>query len=417
MRWIFILPMLLIQAGEAAAQSAAPPPPPMRIAVVRAMGEACEPNCPEWIAADGDIVKGSASELRRVIQSLRGRKLPVILSSRGGDVDSGIAMGRMIREAGLSTAVGRTRTTPPCAPTDAACRRERRGKPLKGDMVFRGAQCASACAYVLAGGVERVVHPAAHVGVHQITRFITPRQVYRTWRVERRRINGRWVEVRRVLLSERVVTQATRKAEVTQASVDNIGRHFAAMGIDPELHAIASATPATTMRYLENDERLKLRIATTATNLLTVLGFDRQNPYFAEAGPQSGYIGYSTAIFEGRRMSLEYTADAARESAAAPLAIRLLDGQRVLPLEGLTLRLRTPDGVASEATSDAEHTTLRLALPRDRLCAITPAQSLVLEIGRERASREPDRLTRRAVETMPLAGIQGVLCPQHRWER
>ena len=76
-----------------------------------------------------------------------------------------MAMGELIRAKGLAVAVARTLITncperAPKCPTGP-------GRAITG-----GATCASACVLVLAGGVERLVGPAALVGVHQITTMV-----------------------------------------------------------------------------------------------------------------------------------------------------------------------------------------------------------------------------------------------------
>jgi tetratricopeptide (TPR) repeat protein len=48
----------------------------MRIVVVRSSKPGCEPKCAEWISAEGDIVLAAAEQLRKVVNSLGGGKLP-----------------------------------------------------------------------------------------------------------------------------------------------------------------------------------------------------------------------------------------------------------------------------------------------------------------------------------------------------
>ncbi|MGL4243401.1 MAG: hypothetical protein ACRCTI_19990 [Beijerinckiaceae bacterium] len=413
---------LFAASASLAAAQGAPKHPPMEISIVRGDGAACEPDCPEWISAQGEIMADTPQKLRRVLQSLKGRKPPVLLSSPGGHVDAGIAMGRMLREAGLKTTVATTSLPPPCAPRDNACVRERRGRPLRGDFAFRGSVCASACTYVLAGGAARVIHPASHVGVHQITHFLTTRQIHRTFRVERRRINGRLVEVRRVLVSERVLSQSTRKsATPPRASVDKIGRHLAAMGLAPEVHALAVETPPEAMRYLTPDERRRFNVATASTDLLASLGFDRDNPFFAMAGAQAGYTGYASAgVFEGAPLTLEYSVSAGKDRSADPVSIRLLRGQSAIDSAGIDLVLRLPDGNAATGapTPGDAAGAFRLDLPKARLCALSSQAWLVLSIERKpkTAAGSPLTLTRRAAEMMPFGAMQAVACPQRRWE-
>ena len=60
---------------------------PMRIVVFRSSQPGCEPKCAEWISAEGDIVLATAEQLRKVINSLNGRKLPILIHSGGGIIN------------------------------------------------------------------------------------------------------------------------------------------------------------------------------------------------------------------------------------------------------------------------------------------------------------------------------------------
>ena len=85
-----------------------PAGPDMAIRLVRAIS-ACAPLCPEWIVADGFITTGSPALFKAVLKAIGRHDLPVVINSRGGDLDSALDIGRMIREAGLVTAVSSTR--------------------------------------------------------------------------------------------------------------------------------------------------------------------------------------------------------------------------------------------------------------------------------------------------------------------
>jgi hypothetical protein len=394
---------------------------PVEVSLGRASGSGCEPDCPEWIFLQGQIVPGTAGEFRRVIQSLKGRKVSVLLNSTGGDVDAGIAIGRALRQAGLNTSVAQTNLPMPCAANDNACRNERRRKPRKADMVFQNALCTSACTFALAGGVNRVLHPASHVGVHQITYFQTYRQVYRTYRIQRKRINGRVVEVSRTLLSERVVSQSRRKLkQVPKTASEQVRQHLLAMGMAPSLNELTVATSADTMRYLNNAERLQHGIATANTQILSALGFDPFNPYFRNGGETSAYTGYAFAgTFQGRPLTLEFSAADDKSTVSNPLSVRLLDGQKVIPSQTVNVELRLPQGPVAEGRMTPAGDGFSFGLPRDQLCALSNAGWTVMTISSKGAESrsEPLKLTRRVFDMMPITGIKQALCPLERWER
>ena len=138
-----------------AAAAAAPVLPPKPMTVVRMRGkDRCGNRCPEWIMAEGIITPNTPERFRQLLSELGDEKLPVVLDSQGGDLDAALAIGRMIRSAGLTTVIGRSEVQG-CAPRDAACNKGRPfGLPYNGFVTPRGS-CSSTCLFVLAGGVER----------------------------------------------------------------------------------------------------------------------------------------------------------------------------------------------------------------------------------------------------------------------
>jgi len=67
----------------------------------------------------------SAELLRKVVNSLGGRKLPILIhSSGGGIINQAMLMGYLIRARGLDVAVAKT-VFDPCASTPGAARKER----------------------------------------------------------------------------------------------------------------------------------------------------------------------------------------------------------------------------------------------------------------------------------------------------
>jgi hypothetical protein len=139
------------------------PGPPMRFMVVKSASASCQPNCPEWVSAEGDITIGSARTFVHFIAGLRGRRLPILIDSRGGSFVDAMAMGRVIRAQRLVVAVAHTyvRTSP--------CRGEISDCEVPGAAITLNAECMSACALVLAGGVGRYIDALSKVGVGQLS--------------------------------------------------------------------------------------------------------------------------------------------------------------------------------------------------------------------------------------------------------
>src|SRR5262245_35993770 len=81
--------------------------PAMQVHLVRSAEPGCEPNCPEWIAAQGRIDAGSVARFRRVLSQLGDRKVPVLIDSNGGRVNEAFEIGRLARARGLDVVVRR----------------------------------------------------------------------------------------------------------------------------------------------------------------------------------------------------------------------------------------------------------------------------------------------------------------------
>jgi hypothetical protein len=251
---------------------AAPPSmedsPPMRFVVVRSSGPGCEPVCAEWISAEGTIFAKTPGELKSLLKTLRGRKLPVVLSSPGGDVDAALALGRLIRQNQLDTAVGKTRFLG-CQPETRDCDlNDGRGARYLGSAYASGAFCNSACPLMLAGGTRRVVGEWAFLGVHQITTTFTKTQL--TYRTKYRVINGKKQVTEKKIVKRRNVGNYTTY-EMNKAVERKLVAYLKEMGIDPSIIETMKGTPASDIRQIALSDLLKSKLVTSldAVDLLT----------------------------------------------------------------------------------------------------------------------------------------------------
>ncbi|HVG51983.1 MAG TPA: hypothetical protein VM867_10150 [Xanthobacteraceae bacterium] len=164
-------------AGSAHAQATPPKPQPTRnhvapltpLSIYIASGDegACGDGCSEWIAAEGAFDPGSAARLRRFLDKLGDRKLPIFFDSPGGVVAQALVIGRLLREREMTAGVAKTQSAECEMLSNAACAKlKRSGRKIKSDLVTVRAQCNSACVYALAGAKERLVWPGAHLGIH-----------------------------------------------------------------------------------------------------------------------------------------------------------------------------------------------------------------------------------------------------------
>jgi hypothetical protein len=237
---------------------------PMRVTIVRSAEPGCEPDCAEWISAEGAIHTDTPAAFRKVFKTLGKRNLPLFIHSQGGAVDAAIAIGRMIRARGMDVAVTRTQfegceleapDKPPCA---AASGPSPRGTPVS------LAYCASACPLILAGGVRRFAAPWTLVGVHQITTVMTHTTVQRTFRVTRRILPTQEVTEDRELIHETRTSRTETLKEPTLALQLSMHLYLIAMGVSDDLVDLMSKTPAASMHWMTRPEIFNTRLVSDA---------------------------------------------------------------------------------------------------------------------------------------------------------
>lgn len=159
---------------------------------------------PAAILATGALGPGSADELAAFWEETGGRAREIRLDSPGGLVGEGLAAGRWVRETGLDTRVDRY------------------------------ADCTSSCPLVLAGGVARLAHPSARIGVHQMFR------------------------------SERRVAPVDDTMRTTQVLAADVLRHFLEMGVSAEIMEPALRTPPIAVYLFDGPELERLGLAEVA---------------------------------------------------------------------------------------------------------------------------------------------------------
>lgn len=145
---------------QGAASNAAPQ---MRFVVVRGSDPLCDPDCPEWISAEGAITPQTPQRLGQLLAALGNPRLPIVISSRGGDLFSALTTGRLIHERKLDVVVARTIILG-CNPPGAGCQDD--NGAYVGLISQFGVECDSACALLLAGGARRLVDPKARLSMY-----------------------------------------------------------------------------------------------------------------------------------------------------------------------------------------------------------------------------------------------------------
>ncbi|HZS63899.1 MAG TPA: hypothetical protein VFA53_05305 [Xanthobacteraceae bacterium] len=127
---------------------------------------ACGIGCSEWIAAEGKIGSDTPDRLRAFLKRHPGTKRPVIFHSPGGLAWEALAIGRLMRERGLTAGIGQTMPESCRDKKPEACDAlKRSGQELKGTLTNR-ASCASACVYAIVGARVREISPDSLLLIH-----------------------------------------------------------------------------------------------------------------------------------------------------------------------------------------------------------------------------------------------------------
>jgi hypothetical protein len=264
-----VLALLLVQAVTVETATTkkkpvekAPVSPPMIFAIVRSGTVGCEPNCPQWISAEGQIMPGSASQFRKILKQAGKLRLPVVITSPGGDVEAALAIGQMIRERKLDVLVGWTLFTG-CNPTVKTCKLPKAQKGVYAGLALtsRG-YCLSACPFILASGQKRILGAGAFLGVHEITtQPITQRIRYNeTYRI----VNGKKkVLSRKVVSRKNIIGKPTTK--LSKSFDKKLKAYLNTMGVSLAMLDLLHLAPPSAIHTLTYDEM-------KSTNLVTAFG-------------------------------------------------------------------------------------------------------------------------------------------------
>lgn len=238
----------------------------MKVRIGESTASGCQPDCRAWISAQGKIVAGQTlRQFEAVIRQLKGRKLPVFINSGGGDVAEALAIGKLIRAKGLDTAVIKI-NSPSCAAADSGCAKKQ-AKGIDNGNPSPYALCASACAFVLTGGIQRFAGPLTQVGVHQPRSFTTYVRLRRVYRV----MVSPYGRTTKTLLSESKLGQKTIQTETNERQYRKMREYWAAMGIAPEAETLMRSAPYYSMHWMTPDELLSTKFITSRSTGLELL--------------------------------------------------------------------------------------------------------------------------------------------------
>jgi len=268
--WLLTAVSLLLLSSMSAGAAEVAGGQPMQFRLVHGDMGQCrgDNNCPDWISAEGQIMADSPRKLQKLLKKLGSRKLPIVVSSPGGDVKAAMEMAYTIRKQKLSVAVGRTRSRacPYAEPICAAA--VAKDGSIKGEPFSAGAICFSACPLFFTGGVQRVFSPFALMGVHQIT--TTYSEVRVQYRTEYEMVNGK----RKILSKKEIGRKFVGRYDTTKLDKAQKARlvgFLGKMGVDNALVDLMLGTDPNGIHLISQMDALKLKLTTEPVDALALV--------------------------------------------------------------------------------------------------------------------------------------------------
>jgi hypothetical protein len=213
---------------------------PMVFYLAQGEPNSCGPGCDQWIAAEGAIAQGTAERMRAFLmrQGSKAGKLPVYFNSPGGITTESLAMGRLMRERGMTARVART-IPQACEGEAKQCASAKRsGRPLTARLTSTSSQCNSACVYAIVGAHLREIAPEAHLGIHAAKTVVVG------------------------YLPQGAHIPAELRARFKAQNQQLIRRYLVDMGIHPGLLDAADKIPHDSIRALSREEMVRFKIDT-----------------------------------------------------------------------------------------------------------------------------------------------------------
>lgn len=253
---LFVLPA---DAAAKAKPSEASLDPPMRFVIVRSHVAGCEPNCPQWISAEGVVTPQTPAVFKKFLKQAGKNRLPVLINSLGGDVEASMALGKLIRARGLDVGVGWTLFSG-CWPEDKGCKlpADQRGV-YRGIPVTWRAFCVTSCSFVLAGGHTRLA-TGTTIAVTPLEVSVTNEKI--VWEERYRMVDGKKKVVsRKIVRREKGKTYTTTKLD--KATRRKLDAYAGAMGLGKGFIPLFGKAIPTSVYYVTGREALSAKLITS----------------------------------------------------------------------------------------------------------------------------------------------------------
>jgi hypothetical protein len=231
------LPAAAAPAKEKRPAAIIPLKAPMVFYLAQGEPNSCGPGCDQWIAAEGAITHGTAERMRTFLKR-HGGKRPIYFNSPGGITTESIAMGRVLRERGMTARIART-IVEGCDNDPWGClKRKGSGQEQTARLTSAFSQCNSACVYTIVGAQLREIAPEAHLGIHASKTVVVGS------------------------LPKGVHISAQLRARFRAENQQLIRRYLVEMGIKPSLLDTAEKIPHQSIRALSREEMVQFNIDT-----------------------------------------------------------------------------------------------------------------------------------------------------------
>ncbi len=353
-RFAPLLLALLLLAGlvpPAAGFTPAEAKMPMTVTLVRGDAPSCGADCPEWLALTGVIGADTPARFSAALARLGRRDVPVLVDSPGGAVEAAMAMGRAIRARRMTVAVAGTGFDD-CAAADRACAARRRPGERPGFVAGGIAACASACVLILAAGTERSVGEHSFVGVHQMIVHQTLTRVMNYFRVMRRMVNGRPVEVSRTLIGTRPISSRQVQKAAPETMYSEVDRYLLDLGIAESIMPLMRSAPPSGIHWMTAVEVAATRIATDTTDARTLV--ERAVAPMPATAARPGAMALAGAMLGDGARATGIVAWRIEGEAAAPVLVGTVDVPERQLHGTFTLRRVTAPGSTLGFSATAE---------------------------------------------------------------
>jgi hypothetical protein len=261
---------------------------------------------------------------------------------------------------------------------------------LRGDVHSNGAYCASACAFILAGGFHRSVAPWSRIGVHQVTDM--EKQIKRIFLVRTTKyMTADGIVTHKAIVGEKDETRIFKLDRPRARTIGLIHAYLKEMGVSEQLQKLMGETDSKSIHWLTDPETETTALVTDyfgAESLLAKSSTEVIGPELPVTSLSWGVVSLPAFGAKRAKLLLEFIH---RKDAPVVEFTAVMDNRTefsAISQFGLVLQLG-PQKTAAQiiATSSQPGAPLTTTLAVPQLCeALTKGQPLTLQLQDRSAS-------------------------------